>query len=249
MKIKVFFITCLGLLSILIVSTLLVYIQMRTVNSINFDTLTESLYQEDSKILSYVLSAVSMDRIETMKLPESWAEILVVNNSDLTVVSSTNPKSKGLPLHRHPELLDQASYLMKSMKTGKSSIVTTHDYMVIIHPISADQSLIALKPKTWEKGLVAKQDEQIGKEASKSVYLMIILLGIGLFLAVLVSFLVADTVVRPLKKIMDAFKALSLGDFDNDLDEVKGKDMKAFSESYLRLKTSLTMALERLGRK
>lgn len=249
MKIKVFFITCAGSAIILVASSMLVFTQMRAVQDIGLDTLTESLYQEDAKILSWILSSVPLDRVETMTLPESWAEIFVVNNSDLVVVSSTKQGRRGLPLYRHPDLLDQGSMLMDAMRAGKTSTVNTPDYMVVIRPAGAGQSIIALKPKAWEKNLVSRQNAQIDRDASRITCTMLIFIGAGLCITFLVSLLIAFVVVNPTLKIRDAFEALSLGDFDHEVPGTGRKDMKAFMESYLRLKTSLTMALERIQRR
>jgi nitrogen fixation/metabolism regulation signal transduction histidine kinase len=249
MKIKVFLIVCLGAAIMLLFSSILVYTQMRAMQNISFDTLTESLYNEDSTILSWILSSVSTDRIDTMKLPDSWAEIFVVNNNDLVVASSTNQSHKGLPLHRHPELLDQAPSLIEAMKAGKPTALKTSQYMVVIHPTSADQTIVALKPKAWEKGLVSQQDAQIRKDRSAITRTLLIFLGIGLFIAILISFLIAFIVVNPTRKLLNAFEALSLGDFDYEIKEAWGEDMKTFTESFLRLKASLVMALERISRR
>jgi nitrogen fixation/metabolism regulation signal transduction histidine kinase len=222
---------------------------MRAMQNISLNTLTESLYNEDSKILSWILSSVPTDRITTMKLPDPWAEILVVNNNDLVVFSSTNQSHKGLPLHRHPQLLDQASLLMEAMKVRKPATVSTSEYMVVVQPINADQTIIALKPKAWEKRLVSQQDAKIRKDVSAITRTLVIFLGIGLFITFLISFLIASTVVNPTRKLMDAFEALSLGDFDYQIKEAGGKDMTTFTESFLRLKASLVMALERISRR
>jgi hypothetical protein len=249
MKIKVFLIVCLGAFIMLLISSILVYTQMRAMKNIGLNALTESLYNEDSKILSWILSSVPTDRITAMKLPDTWAEISVVNNNDLVVFSSTNPSHKGLPLHRHPELLDQASLLIEAMKVGKPATVRTSEYMVVIQPINADQTIIALKPKAWERGLVSDQDAKIRKDVSASTCTLVIFLGIGLLMTFLISYLIAVIVVNPTSKLMDAFEALSLGDFDYEIKGAGGKDMEAFTESFLRLKASLVMALERISRR
>jgi hypothetical protein len=49
--------------------------------------------------------------------------------------------------------------------------------------------------------------------------------------------------------MIDALEALSLGNFDYDLKKPLGNTMLAFTESYLRLKTSLEMALEMITRR
>ena len=249
MKIKVFLIVCLGAFIMLLISSILVYTQMRAMKNISLNALTESLYNEDSKILSWTLSSVPTDRITAMKLPDTWAEISVVNNNDLIVSSSTNPNHKGLPLHRYPELLDQASLLMEAMKVGKPTTVRTSEYMVVVQPINADQTIIALKPKAGERGLVSDQDAKIRNDVSASARTLLIFLGIGLLMTFLISYIIAVIVVNPTSKLMDAFEALSLGDFDYEIKGAGGKDMEAFTESFLRLKASLIMALERISRR
>jgi methyl-accepting chemotaxis protein len=249
MRIKVFLITLAGTLSILVISALLIFTQMKAVDNMNLSTLTESLYHEDTKILSWILGTVPLDRLENLKLPESWAEISVVNNSDLTIVSSTNPGRKGSPLHSHPELLDQGNKIIESMKGGKPSMIETKAYMVVVQPVQGNQSVISLKPKKWEKGIVEKQAAQLEKDSTQIMLTLLIFLGAGFIVSLIVSLLVAGMVGKPLRKLKTAFEALSLGDFTHELEEGKGSEMKSISESYLRLKTSLALALERLGRR
>jgi hypothetical protein len=56
-------------------------------------------------------------------------------------------------------------------------------------------------------------------------------------------------VAGPVRKALDALEALSLGDFDHDLDEKATSEMGLFVESYLRVKTSLEMALDMIARR
>ena len=107
MKNKVFLTVFIGVALIMGISSILVYTQLYTVQSVNLDPLTDSLYREDSKVLNWILSSIPLDKIDTLKLPDSWAEIFVVNNSDLNLVNSSNPAHKGMALHKHPLLLDQ----------------------------------------------------------------------------------------------------------------------------------------------
>jgi len=249
MKIKAFIVTFAGTFLVLVISALFIFIQLRAVDNLNLSTLTESLYHEDAKILSWVLATVPVDRLESLKLPESWAEISLVNNGDLTIASSTNPTRKGLPFHTHPELLDQGSKIMESMKSGKPAVVETKAYMVVVQPLNGTQSVISLKPKKWEKGIVEKQDVQLEQESDHIMWTLIIFLGAGAIVCLIVSILVVSTIGGPTKKLMEAFEALSLGDFTHELSRGKGSEMRSFGESYLRLKTSLALALERLGRR
>lgn len=249
MKIKALFLTFAGTFSILLISAVFLYTQLIAVGNLNLSTLTESLYHEDAKILTWVLATVPADRLETLKLPDSWAEISLVNNGDLTIASSTSPARRGSPLHSHPELLDQGSRIIDSMKSGKPGIVETKAYMVVIQPLNSNQSIISLKPKKWENAIVEKQDKQLKKDSTRIMWILAVFLAAGAVVCLIVSILVAVVVGGPMKKLMQAFEALSLGDFNHELTQGKGSEMKSFSESYLRLKTSLALALERLGRK
>jgi HAMP domain-containing protein len=249
MKIKVFFIVCIGAAVMLSVSSILVYTQLHAVKSVNMAPLADSLYKQDSKVLTWILSTIPFEKIETMKLPESWAEISVVNNGDLKLATSTNPAHKGIALYSHPQLLDQGSGIVNAIKSRNPSIVSVKDYMVVIQPLNADQSLIALKPKSWEKGLISEYESRL-EETTSGFYTMLgIFLIIGVCITVFIAFIITRIVAAPTDNALDAFEALSLGDFDHGIKDVKGKEMEAFTESYLRLKTSLEMALERISRR
>ena len=89
MKIKVFLIVCIGAAVMLTVSSILVYTQLHAVKGVNMAPLADSLYKQDSKVLTWILSTIPLEKIETLKLPESWAEISVVNNGDLKLTTST----------------------------------------------------------------------------------------------------------------------------------------------------------------
>ena len=249
MKIKVFLIVCIGAALMMGISLILIYTQLKTVQSVNLDPLTNSLYKEDSKVLTWILSSVPTDKIDTLKLPDSWAEIFVVNNSDLNLVNSSNPSHKGIALHKHPLLLDQASTIIASIESKKPSSVNLKDYMVVVQPLSNDQSIIALKPKAWEKGLVAEHDNLL-KSTSSSIFLKLcIFLIFGVCLTISLAFFISKTAISPAHKAFTALEALSLGDFDFDLEATKDKEMETFIESYIRLKTSLEMALEKISRR
>ncbi len=96
MKIKVFFIVCIGAVVMLGISSILIFTQLRSVQKVNLDPLNDSLFKENSKILTWIIASIPPEKINALKLPESWAEIFVVNNSDLQLVSSTNTAHKGI---------------------------------------------------------------------------------------------------------------------------------------------------------
>jgi HAMP domain-containing protein len=243
MKIKVFLIVCIGAVVMLTVSSILVYSQLHAVKGVNMAPLADSLYKQDSKVLTWILSTIPLEKIE------SWAEISVVNNGDLKLTTSTNPAHKGIALYSHPQLLDQGSGIVNAIKSKNPSILSLKDYMVVIEPLNAEQSLIALKPKSWENGLVSEYESRL-KETTSGFYTMLgIFLIIGVCITVFIAFIITRIVVAPTDNALDAFEALSLGDFDHGIKDVKGKEMEAFTESYLRLKTSLEMALERISRR
>ncbi|HVN72194.1 MAG TPA: hypothetical protein VMU10_09265 [Desulfomonilia bacterium] len=249
MKNKVFLTVFIGVALIMGISSILVYTQLYTVQSVNLDPLTDSLYREDSKVLNWILSSIPLDKIDTLKLPDSWAEIFVVNNSDLNLVNSSNPAHKGMALHKHPLLLDQASVIIPAIESKKSSSVNTKDYMVVVQPLSNDQSIIALKPKAWERGLVAEHDKRL-KSTTYGIFMILgIFLVVGVCITILLAFIISKMTVSPTRKAFSALEALSLGDFDYDIGAAKDKEMESFVESYLRLKTSLEMALEKISRR
>lgn len=249
MKIKVFLIVCVGSILMLVLSSALVYTQMRSVRAVSLEPLADSLYQEDAKILAWMMSTIPIEQIDTLKLPESWAEIFLVNTDSLELSASTNQAHKGIPLYRHPLLLDQASVITDAIRTGTSSTKSTPAYVVIIEPAGPGRILVGLKPKAWEKGLVSKQAQEIESSSMNIALTLGVFLMVGLLITLVVSFLVAKTVVTPTRNAFDALEALSLGNFDYDLQETPGKEMTGFAESYLRLKASLEMALDMITRR
>lgn len=249
MKIKVFLIVCTSAILMLVLSSAMIYTQMRSIRAVNLDPLTESLYKEDAKILTWLLSTVPLEKMDNLKLPESWAEIFLVDTGDLQLAASTNQAHKGLPLYHHPLLLDQASVITDAIKTGRSSTTDTPSYMVIIEPAGAGQVLVALKPKAWEQRLVTKQSQEIEGRTRGIIFILAVFLATGLLIALGVSFVVTRAVVTPTRQAIDALEALSLGNFDYDLQEAPGREMAVFTESYLRLKASLELALEMITRR
>jgi HAMP domain-containing protein len=249
MKIKVFLIVCIGAVVILGISSILIFTQLRSVQKVNLDPMTDSLFKEDSKILTWILASIPPEKITTLKLPESWAEIFVVNNSDLQLVSSTNTAHKGIALYQHKALLDQADNIVNAIKTRKPTTVSSKEFMVVIQPLSPEKSIVALKPKAWENGLVSKHAKGIEDASSGILTILGIFLIIGSCITILMAYIITRTVAAPTSRALDALEALSLGDFDHEVEATKSREMESFTESYLRLKTSLELALERISRR
>jgi HAMP domain-containing protein len=249
MKIKVFLIVCIGAVVMLGISSMLIFTQVRSVQKVNLDPLADSLFKEDSKILTWILSSIPPEKINTMKLPESWAELFVVNNSDLQLVSSTNTAHKGIALYQHPLLLDQATVIVNAIKTKKPTTVSAKEFMVVIQPLSSEQSIVALKPKAWENTLFSEHNKQIENVSSGILTILGIFLIIGSCITLVIAYIITRTVAAPTSHALDALEALSLGEFNHEIKNPKSREMESFTESYLRLKTSLEMALDRISRR
>jgi HAMP domain-containing protein len=63
------------------------------------------------------------------------------------------------------------------------------------------------------------------------------------------AFIITRTVAAPTSHALEALEALSLGDFEHEITKTKSREMESFTESYLRLKTSLEIALDRISRR
>ena len=249
MKIKVFLIVCIGAVVMLGISSILIFTQLRSVQKVNLDPLTDSLFKEDSKILTWIISSIPPEKINTLKLPESWAEIFVVNNSDLQLVSSTNTAHKGVALYQHRALLDQAAKIVNAIKTKKPTTMSSKEFMVVIQPLSPEQSIVALKPKAWENSLFSKYNKQIEGASLSILTILGIFLIIGSCITILIAYIITRTVAAPTSYALEALEALSLGNFKHELEATKSREMESFTESYLRLKTSLEIAIERISRR
>jgi methyl-accepting chemotaxis protein len=110
--------------------------------------------------------------------------------------------------------------------------------MVVIQPLGAEQSIVALKPKAWEKGLVSKQNNQM-KDISSNIFTILgIFLIIGACISILIAYIITRTIAAPTGHALEALEALSMGDFKHEIEATKSREMKSFTESYLRLKTT-----------
>jgi HAMP domain-containing protein len=106
-----------------------------------------------------------------------------------------------------------------------------------------------LKPKAWENGLFSEHNKQMEDASSGILTIMGIFLIIGSCITILIAYVITRTVAAPTGYALDALEALSLGDFKHEIEATKSREMESFTESYLRLKTSLEIALDRISRR
>ena len=246
MKIKIFIITLAGFILMLIGSLTAVVLELSSIKNINMDGITEKLYEENNQIMSSIIQAIPPSSYDTIKLPSSWAEIMTVNSDNLVIIDSTNKSNKGKYIYSIPGLLDQAKGILAQIKTSKSAVIQSKDYIVAVIPYQANTFILGLKPKTWEKNLINSQFDEMNKTSSAIYKNLIILAVAGILISIVLAFLISLTVSGFLAEITRSIKALSLGDMDIEVPASKGKDLTVFKESFIRIKTSLNMALDRL---
>ena len=249
MRFKIFTFIFIGFLIILFGSSLLVYTQLQKIQGINLGFLEDKLYAENTEILSWSLKNIDIDSLQDNPLPKSWAEIMLVDNKNLVIISSTNKAHAGLFMYKIPELLDQASGIMNAIKSKKPVNVASDTYMITIIPKGENASLVGFKPKSWEKAIFAEQNSQLSTNIQSTTTVLLIFSAIGLGLAFITALVLSNIVTKPTRKMVSAFEQLSIGNFDAEVPIYGGKVFVNLAESFSRLRTSLMMALERLGGK
>lgn len=248
MKIKSFLIVLVGNLIILIGAAALVYTQLNAVKGINTEGLVDKLYKENANILSWNMQAVNPDALERMTLPASWAEIMLVDNGNLQIIASTNQAHRQQFMYKLPELLDQGQGIMAALQNGRAVMIGTKDYMVAIRPLDGTRSLIGLKPKAWEVGLINDQKSENKTKVARVTRTLAIFLGIGAILALIIALIVSMTTGLSMGSLIKALEELSLGNLDVSPPATgKDREMNTFIASFRRIKASLSMAMERLG--
>ena len=248
MRLKIFTITFIVFLMILSGSSFLVYTQLLTVQGINLGFLEDKLYKESTEILSWSLKNIDKASLGDNPLPKSWAEIMLVDNN-LNIISSTNKAHSGNSMYKVPELLDQAPGIIDAIKTKKSVQIASETYMIAIMPSGKNTSLVGFKPKSWEKTILSEQNSQLSTNIQSITTVLLIFGAIGLGLAFITALVISNIVTKPTRKMVSAFEQLSIGNFDAEIPKYGGKISVSLAESFFRLRTSLMMALERLGGK
>jgi methyl-accepting chemotaxis protein len=247
MKIPSFIIAFCCFLVFLVASAMLVYTQMGAVKNLQFAMLEDKLYAENTEILSWSMRSLDTDKMTEEPLPVSWGEILIVDNTSLIIKSSTNLEHTGMLLHSVPQLLDEASPLIDAIKKPARKNIRTEKYMIAISPLSQNRSLIGFKPRSWEQGLISQQTEQVRKSVESFKTILTIYLAVGVILTFAFPLIIVFMTSIPLNRTAKTFERLSLGDFDVEFPPSGGKSMAGLSDSFFRLKTSLKIALEKLG--
>lgn len=249
MKKKVFIVTLAGFIIIIALSMAAVVMELSSADDINLNGLTGNLYKENNLIMNTIIQTIPPSSYETLKLPPSWAEIMTVDAGSLVILNSTDKNSIGKYVYSKQGVLDQAKGILSRMKSGKPAVIQSKDYTVAIVPYQADTFIIGLKPKAWEKDLVNSQYADMQKASSSAFRKLLILAFIGILTAVIVSFYISSALTRYLAQLSASMKALSLGDMNAEPPVSRDKDLSVFSESFIRIRTSLDMALNRLKAK
>ncbi|HHO76124.1 MAG TPA: hypothetical protein ENN05_06810 [Deltaproteobacteria bacterium] len=247
MKLKIFTIVFIALIIMLTGSAFMMFSQTQKVQEIDLQVLEDSLYTENIEILSWTMNSIDLDSFGKDPLPASWAEIMVVDNDSLVIISSTNKDHEGLVMYKLPELLDQANPIMDSIKNTTGMAVHTDTYLVAIKPLKDNRSLLGFKPRSWEKGLLAEQNALIKARFGSAATILIVYFSAGLLLSLLTALCISIVVIIPIQKVISAFEELSMGNLDAEIPKTRGKAFESLVDSFTRLRTSLIMALERLG--
>ncbi len=243
MKIRIFLISLIGSLLMLAGSTYVIIDQIGKAKSIDINPLQETLYAENSSIMASLLDAIDIERLETVSLPESWAEIMLLDSASLEILNSTAPESRGNKIHSHKLLLDQADQLMAALSAETPQKISSNQYLIAIKPLGAGQVLLAFKDKSWEHNIIAKQDDLISSAIRHMNMSLKIFIGAGLLGSLLIALIISFSVSRHYMRSMNAFNDLSLGKLDTPAPKLPQKEQMTF----IRIKTTLNLALERLG--
>ncbi len=249
MRFKIFTLIFIGFLMILFGSSVLIYSQIQKVQDINLGLLEDKLYAENTEILAWSLKNIDIDSLGDNPLPGSWGEIMLVDNNNLSIISSTNKAHAGLFMYKVPALLDQASGIIDAIKGKKPVNMASENYMIAIMPTAENTSLVGFKPKSWEKAILAEQDSHLSTNIQSTTTVLLIFGAIGLVLALIIALVISNIVTKPTRRMVSAFEQLSIGNFDAEIPTYSGKVYVSLVESFFRLRTSLMMSLERLGGK
>ncbi|MCD6571094.1 MAG: hypothetical protein J7L53_10370 [Deltaproteobacteria bacterium] len=223
------------------------YLQIGRLQDINLESIQNRLYAEDTNIMLWAINNIDPIHVNDASIPESWGEIMIVDNNTLKITSSTNNKHKNLYMHKLPKLLDQATPVLKAINDKKSLIRKTKDYMIVIKPLENNTSIVGLKPKAWEAGIISDQTSVLMRHVAQAKIIIIISLAIGILLSLIAALIVSVMVTKSTRQMLSTLDDLSLGKFNTQVPESNIYEAKAFATSFERLKTSLTMSLERLG--
>jgi len=247
MRMRILTATLFGCVSILIYSFIMMSMDVQKINNIHMDTLSNQLYRENTNIMLQTMKAIDTSKLNRISLPESWGEIMLVDNHSLKIMSSTDPSHVGLHMYKITELLDQAGPILKAISHRKAGITKTKDYMVAIVPSGDAVSLVGLKPRTWERALLTTQDDSLKKVQGDARHIALITLIAGGIFSIIVSLITALLVARPITRLIYRLVSLSKGDFESPYPKPSTSEERLFAKSMERIRASLSIALNRLG--
>lgn len=233
---------------ILTCSAGVIFLQMQAMKDVRLEMLEDKLYAENASVLAWAMKNIDPERIDPAGMPPSWGEIMVVDNASLEVTSSTRRAHLGAKISAIPELLDQAAPVLASMGKSAPGTVATKDYTVVLAPRGPGSTLVGLKPRAWEKGLLSEQSSRLQRGTNSTMRMLVGYLAAGIVLSLVLSLAIALAVFSPVSRAARAFEDLSLGNLEADLPRSGGKPLVSLADSFFRLKTSLSYALEKLGR-
>lgn len=247
MRLRIFLITFTIFTIILLSASYLFYIQIGQLQGINLESIQDRLYTQDTKIMLWAINNIDPTYLNNESLPESWGEVMTVDNDTLMITSSTNNKHKSLYMHKLPNLLDQATPILKAMEAKRPMISKTKDYMVAVKPLEEGSSIIGLKPRAWEAGLISDQTSAIKRHITQTKMILIVALTLGILVSFIAALIISVMVTRRTRQMLSALDDLSLGNFMARAPDSAIYEAKAFATSFERLKASLILALERFG--
>ncbi|MEA2101918.1 MAG: hypothetical protein U9P80_05010 [Thermodesulfobacteriota bacterium] len=247
MNLKIFTAISVTGLAILLIATFILNTQLCRIQEIDMGPLVSDMYNENAAIMLWAMNNMDTGKPGKMQIPESWADIMSIDNETLCIHSSTTQDNNGRFMYELPGLLDQGQMIIDAIKTGKPSHRDTGKYMVAILPGPGNTSLVGLKDKAWEKKIVSTRESGIKTDTSQLQLYIFTFLGAGVCVVILLALVISTWVTRTMSKVLGSFEALSLGDLDTMPPKAKGKEMSSFLDSFLRIKTSLSIGLKKLG--
>ena len=246
MKTKTFIITLLTALALVAGISAALLLETRNASSqLNLRPLEDGLYSNNAELLSWAMNDLDGRKLSGLKLPPALAEVVLIEPASLRVESATVDAHQGQLLPQIPGLLDRAEPLMKALKNAQTTTIKGRDYTMIVKPTADGLYLVAFKPNEHEKNLLNVQQKAIDSHFKRMERLILVAAAFGAILGLLMAFLAARLATGSYAQLLKAFDSLSRGDFESAPQGLKADEARI----YARLHTTLTLALERLGRK
>lgn len=247
MKKKTFITSLAGSLLVLLCAASAVFFSISRIQHINTNEISTKLYAENGKILQAMINYIEPENIAELKLPKSWAEIIVVDNASLSITEATTAEHKGQQMFTLPALLDQGKDVMDAIDKNKPGVVSTAEYMIVLRPLGKKSTMVAFKPKAYEKSLVYVQRSETKGQIYQVLMYFGVIMGIGLIIAIVVAMFLAKSLSQKTGAMSQALDELSMGNLDAEPPaDTKDTEIQMFNLAYLRIRASLNMALSRL---